>query len=538
MNSETVVYGKSNQEIKLNNETCLSKMKSYIKIHPYKFIGIISGIVVATVTVIVPCAVLINKDSKREEEIRENSIFPLEEKLVSEEIQISNSLKKEEKEDNSINLPVENLKSEIIEIYNSFEKEEGEKEERGEEKEIEEKEEEIEDIPIYPLEERLKSEVLDIYNAIGERDKGTLSQFHEYLSEKASNLKEEQKVYLAFYWVTRNIEYDHEGLKAGTVVYLPEQTFQKRTTVCSGYSWLFKDLLLAMNYPESKILNIVGYSKGSGYSPFKEPESDHEWNAVEINGKWCLIDTTWAVGGSEYYLCTNPKCFVRDHLPFKNDSLQFLENPITLKRFHELINTDINFCEKNVEIIEDKQIQNICGKGKVIVKNKENNSKKFFLEVIPFVPDGSLSQFLTPINDGYEINFSVNDAGEFECLVLYNGSFLATINFNCSEEPLEEFFYPELQSLFITSNAQLISPLNGHLIIGQRYNFEIKIDNLDNLTIESGRDSISMTKNGKVFKEEDVYIHNDTINIYSGRNKLVSFVGIGERVDYPICYTI
>ena len=170
----------------------------------------------------------------------------------------------------------------------------------------------------------------------------------------------------------------------------------------------------------------------------------------------------------------------------------------------------------------------------MIVKNKENNSKKFFLEVIPFVPDGSLSQFLTPINDGYEINFSVNDAGLFECLVLYNGSFLATINFNCSEEPLEEFFYPELQSLFITSNAQLISPLNGPLIIGQRYNFEIKIDNLDNLTI----DSISMTKNGNVFKEEDVYIHNDTINIYSGRNKLVSFVGFGERVDYPICYTI
>ena len=109
MNSETVVYGKSNQEIKVNNETCLSKMKSYIKMHPYKFIGIISGIVVATITVIVPCAVLINKDSKREEEIRENSIFPLEEKLVSEEIQIPNSLKKEEKE-NSINLPVENLK--------------------------------------------------------------------------------------------------------------------------------------------------------------------------------------------------------------------------------------------------------------------------------------------------------------------------------------------------------------------------------------------------------------------------------------------
>ena len=88
------------------------------------------------------------------------------------------------------------------------------------------KEEETE-TEIYPLEESLKSKVMEIYNNIGNKDKGTLAQFSSYLSEKASNLKEEQKVYLAFYWVTRNIEYDHEGLKAGTVVYLPEQTFQK-----------------------------------------------------------------------------------------------------------------------------------------------------------------------------------------------------------------------------------------------------------------------------------------------------------------------
>ena len=98
-----------------------------------------------------------------------------------------------------------------------------------------------------------------------------------------------------------------------------------------------------MNYPSSKIKNIVGIGKGVGYTPFSPQTENHEWNAVEINGKWCLIDTTQADGGSEYYLCTESKCFVRDHFPFKNDSLQFLENPFTLKRFHELVNTDINF---------------------------------------------------------------------------------------------------------------------------------------------------------------------------------------------------
>ena len=79
-----------------------------------------------------------------------------------------------------------------------------------------------------------------------------------------------------------------------------------------------------MNYTSSKILNIQGYSKGAGYSSFTPPESDHEWNAVEINDKWCLIDITWDPGSkNEYYLCIPPKCFVRNHLPNFYDICNF-----------------------------------------------------------------------------------------------------------------------------------------------------------------------------------------------------------------------
>mgnify|MGYP002622914447 CR=1 FL=1 len=108
-------------------------------------------------------------------------------------------------------------------------------------------EEEETEIKIYPLEESLKSKVMEIYNNIGNKDKGTLAQFSSYLSEKASNLKEEQKVYLAYYWVVKNIKYNHDGRSAGTVEYEPADAFTKGTTVCSGYSRLFRALLLAMN---------------------------------------------------------------------------------------------------------------------------------------------------------------------------------------------------------------------------------------------------------------------------------------------------
>ena len=110
--------------------------------------------------------------------------------------------------------------------------------------------------------------------------------------------------------------------------------------------------------------------------PFEDPEPNHAWNAVEINGKWCLIDTTWdANKTSEYYLCAPPRCFVRNHLPKFDDSLQFLKNPISLKTFHQKVWTRKGFCKYNMEIIEDKAIQKICGRGKIIMKyniDKEN----------------------------------------------------------------------------------------------------------------------------------------------------------------------
>ena len=70
-------------------------------------------------------------------------------------------------------------------------------------------EEEIEERPIFPLEESSKLEVMKIYNNIGDNDKSTLEVFHEYLSQKSTNLKDEQKVYLAYHWITNNIKYDH-----------------------------------------------------------------------------------------------------------------------------------------------------------------------------------------------------------------------------------------------------------------------------------------------------------------------------------------
>lgn len=80
---------------------------------------------------------------------------------------------------------------------------------------------------IFPLEESSNLEVMNIYNGIGNNDKGTLNEFCEYLSQ-FSNLKDEQKVYLVYYWIINNIVYDYAGYNNGNSEPFPENYFRQR----------------------------------------------------------------------------------------------------------------------------------------------------------------------------------------------------------------------------------------------------------------------------------------------------------------------
>ena len=460
-----MIFYNTNQ--KSEDESCLSRIKSFIKNHPYIFYGTIAGLVIIIVVIIVLCVTLTNKDEKEEEQI------------INKEIKI------------------------------------------------------------FPLEEKSRTEVMDIYDNIGTKDKGTYQQFCEYLANKGSNLKEEQKVYLAYYLIINNIKYDYDGLAAKTVSYDSPNIFRKRTTVCSGYSRLFRDLLLTMNYTKSKILNIHGYSKGAGYSSFKPPESNHEWNAVEINGKWCLIDTTWDAGNkNEYYLCTPPKCFVRDHLPISNDSLQFLDNPISLETFHRSIETREGFCKYNMEIIEDKAIQNICGRGKIIIKysDEDGDDSDNYLTIASFNGKPTPAFFVNRLKNEFQIDLSVNTKGQSAIYLLMGYYGIGEIYFNCTEEPTEKFYFPNTAYHYENSDAQLISPIQRDLIKGQTYNFELRTNDFEEMKIYQGDDRIFMTKDGDIFKAENVYIHSDNIHIYSKTNRLVDFKGIGDDIDFPKVY--
>jgi hypothetical protein len=150
-----------------------------------------------------------------------------------------------------------------------------------------------------------------------------------------------EKVTAIFKWITENISYgikpDNKVQKAISEVVViddgplkplnervAENVLQKKVAVCDGYARLFTTLC---DFAGIRSEIIVGYAKSGTSKPTQRFGVNHYWNAVMIDGKWNLLDATWASGyvswrGDEFsreyderYFLTAPEIFIQDHYP-------------------------------------------------------------------------------------------------------------------------------------------------------------------------------------------------------------------------------
>lgn len=96
----------------------------------------------------------------------------------------------------------------------------------------------------------------------------------------------------------------------------------RRMGVCDGYAKLFQTLC---DYAGVRCVIITGYAR----CPMDHAHSfrsNHSWNAVFLEGRWQLLDVTWASGyvdgadqfvqrRDERYFLTPPLQFLQDHYP-------------------------------------------------------------------------------------------------------------------------------------------------------------------------------------------------------------------------------
>jgi hypothetical protein len=158
-----------------------------------------------------------------------------------------------------------------------------------------------------------------------------------------------EKVTAIFKWITENISYRvntgnkmhssgatsfkntevvTETMDDGPLPSLNERVaqtvLQSREAVCDGYARLFTTLCDHAGIC-SEI--IVGYAKSGTKKPTQRFGVNHYWNAVMIDGKWNLLDATWASGYMSWqrdefireydkkYFLASPEDFIQDHYP-------------------------------------------------------------------------------------------------------------------------------------------------------------------------------------------------------------------------------
>jgi len=188
---------------------------------------------------------------------------------------------------------------------------------------------------------RIDKEALDV----PAEAEASLEDLARYLSGSAKS--DEERARAIYRWIATSIEYDFEGSTAGVRrERTAEELLEERRGVCSEYSALFKRLC---DLSGLEAVVIRGFGKGYGYEVGSKitKSSNHAWNAVRIDGRWRLVDSTWGAGHQdpegvfvrrfeEFYFLTPPEELVWTHLP-EDPAWQLLNASISTEEFEGLV---------------------------------------------------------------------------------------------------------------------------------------------------------------------------------------------------------
>uniref|UniRef100_A0A8C0FAD4 Kyphoscoliosis peptidase n=1 Tax=Bubo bubo TaxID=30461 RepID=A0A8C0FAD4_BUBBB len=143
-----------------------------------------------------------------------------------------------------------------------------------------------------------------------------------------------------------------------------------------------RTLLFPFSIAGVQCMKLSGYSKGYGYKMGQTftGDSDHAWNAVYLDGRWHLLDSTWGSGAvddsftkftfryNEFYFLTHPALFINNHFP-DNSNWQLLKPTLSLKDFENNMLHNSNFYMLGLLTAhpETAVIQTVNGKASVSV---------------------------------------------------------------------------------------------------------------------------------------------------------------------------
>ncbi|WAC03729.1 hypothetical protein N7U66_10035 [Lacinutrix neustonica] len=165
-----------------------------------------------------------------------------------------------------------------------------------------------------------------------------------YAEEHIKDKEELAKFF--YYWIGSNIQYDHKSLKEKNdgIITLEDynkrqdefEVYKNRKGVCAGYAKLYQWFL---DWVDIETVVIPGHIRDARnhYVELSEKDFSHAWNAIKLNNKWLLVDTTWGTSNeesqSEFYFDIKPEYLIITHYP-EDSKWQLLKEPLTLSEFN------------------------------------------------------------------------------------------------------------------------------------------------------------------------------------------------------------
>lgn len=218
------------------------------------------------------------------------------------------------------------------------------------------------------------------YGYVDTRAKNVPSKYDADIKELVDYLvkpysKDEEKARVLLAWIVYHVDYDQfKSNQIKTWAYSRRRIaqtvstgdiFQTRVGVCEDIAELYQRMALLAGLDAATIGGYAGY----GLTRQNLEQNRHMWNAVKIDGKWALVDPTWAMKGphkamqnvstslghqseirrrekglsnvtrtrknrtiDERWFMTKPRDMIETHYP-EEDRWQLLSVPITLGSF-------------------------------------------------------------------------------------------------------------------------------------------------------------------------------------------------------------
>lgn len=377
--------------------------------------------------------------------------------------------------------------------------------------------------------------------------KDSIKSLALYLSEPTRN--DLEKARAIFIWIATNVYYDIEGYRThdyGDIS--PEGVLKSGKAVCSGYAGLFKTLAENMGLD---CIEISGICKGLGYKTGEKmiKKSNHAWNAVKINGKYHLIDSTWGAGfvmnnnyyhkTNEYYFCVAPEELIYTHFPL-NSNLQLLNVPVKFETFQNMADVESEFFTLGFNISSISHPSNtitISDKNEIIISlNGESDS-----EIMATLSKGDNkipgSTFVETGIGKFRIKARIPETGEFFLRIYAQNkeenencySMIIQYKINCKTPVKSYWNYPMIYSAYNSSKTIIYSPLKKELTKNTYHTFSLKVPGAkDVMIVLNDKEWIPLTRDDNNVFSGEVLITGETIKVYARFADESNFSGLAE----------